>query len=44
MMACENGHLQVVAGLIQHGARVELPDKVWLFYFYVLSLLPVWDS
>ena len=44
MMACQNGHVQVVAELLQHGARVEMQDKVWSFYFHVLSLLPVWDS
>ena len=31
MFASLNGHVQVVAELLQHGARVDMPDKVWTF-------------
>ena len=30
MMASHNGHVEVVDRLLQHGARVDLQDKVYL--------------
>ena len=35
MEASQNGHVQVVAELIQHGARVDLQDEVWSFCEFV---------
>ena len=39
MLASQNGHVQVVAELLQHGARVDLQQKVWSCRFLRLGLL-----
>ena len=30
---CQNGHVEVVDKLLQHGARVDLQDKVCINYY-----------
>ena len=35
MFASLNGHVQVVAELLQHGARIDMQDKVGSFAFHV---------
>ena len=33
MIASQSGHVQVVAELLQRGAKVDMQKKVWLFCF-----------
>ena len=39
MYASLNGHVQVVAELVQHGARVDMQDKVWSFCISCFELV-----
>ena len=44
MEASQNGHVQVVAELLQHGARVDLQDKVWSFCISSLLLVDLFSN
>ena len=41
MMASYNGHVDVVNVLLQHGASVDLQNKVKIQLFYVLVISPL---
>ena len=43
MMASQDGHVQVVTELLQHGAKVDLQDKVWSFLHWFFCLCGTLD-
>jgi len=44
-IACQEGHLDIAAMLLAHGASINLPNKVGsLFFFYVFFDIEVWEQ